>query len=126
MADGRPIEPWAAITNAPQSWLSESRASVPGVTRVATWPRSVGCGKSCQPIAVDKTLARVQWKGANDLSALAGKPVRFRFHLREGSLYAFWVGPDASGASHGYVAAGGPGLSGPIDTVGVKGYEKAP
>ena len=58
------------------------------------------------------------WKGAADLSALAGKPVRFRFHLRSGRLFAFWVSPDESGASHGYVAAGGPGYTGPTDTVG--------
>ena len=42
-------------------------------------------------------------------------------HLRGGRLYAFWVSPAASGASHGYVAAGGPGFKGPTDTVGVKG-----
>ena len=59
----------------------------------------------------------VTWKAAG-LGALAGKPVRFRFHLRNGRLYAFWVSPDASGASHGYVAAGGPGFAGPVDTVG--------
>jgi hypothetical protein len=40
------------------------------------------------------------------------KTVKFRFHLKRGSLYAFWVSPDKSGASHGYVAAGGPGLVG--------------
>jgi hypothetical protein len=73
---------------------------------------------NCEPIAADKTLIEVRWKGAKDLSALAGKPVRFRFTLCNGSLYAFWVSPDASGASHGYVAAGGPGFTGPIDTVG--------
>jgi hypothetical protein len=66
----------------------------------------------------DTTCARVAWKGRDDLSALAGKPVRFRFYLSEARLYSFWVSPDASGASHGYVAAGGPGFTGPTDTVG--------
>ena len=42
-------------------------------------------------------------------TALAGTPVRFRFHLRAGSIYSFWVSPDQSGASYGYVAAGGRG-----------------
>jgi len=65
----------------------------------------------------------VKWKGADNLSALAGKPVRFRFHLRNGALYAFWVSPDKSGASRGYVAAGGPGFTGPTDTVGSRGYQ---
>ncbi|MBN2023034.1 MAG: hypothetical protein JW809_09600 [Pirellulales bacterium] len=72
----------------------------------------------CEPTSGDKTLAEVRWKGIEDLSAVAGKPVRFRFSLKKGSLYAFWVSPEASGASHGYVAAGGPGLVGATDTLG--------
>jgi hypothetical protein len=36
--------------------------------------------------------------------------VRFRFTLTNGKLYAFWVSPETTGASHGYVAAGGPGI----------------
>jgi hypothetical protein len=57
------------------------------------------------------------------LTKLAGTPVKFRFHLRAGSIYSFWVNPDQSGASHGYVAAGGPGFTGPLDTVGSAIYE---
>jgi hypothetical protein len=77
---------------------------------------------NCVPIRADKTLQAVRWEGADDLAALAGKPVRFRFHLTNGRLYAFWVSPEASGASHGYVAAGGPGFTGPVDTVGAGAY----
>jgi hypothetical protein len=73
---------------------------------------------ACVPVRADRTRQAVTWKGARDLSALAGRPVRFRFTLRRGRLYAFWVSPEASGASHGYVAAGGPGFTGPTDTVG--------
>ncbi len=74
--------------------------------------------EKCVPIRADGTLRAVAWKGAGDLANVAGKPVRFRFHLRKGRLYAFWVSPDKSGASHGYVAAGGPGFTGATDTVG--------
>ena len=74
--------------------------------------------KNCDPVSGDKTLAEVNWQEDNDLSALVGKRVRFRFHLKNGALYAFWVSPDESGASHGYVGAGGPGFAGPRDTVG--------
>jgi hypothetical protein len=74
---------------------------------------------NCTPVRADQTLHEVQWKPAKDLSALAGQPVKFRFHLRNGRLYAFWVSPSQTGASHGYVAAGGPGFTGPTDTVGV-------
>jgi hypothetical protein len=73
----------------------------------------------CVPVRGDSTRAAVTWKGA-DLARLAGQAVRFRFHLRNGALYAFWVSPEETGASHGYVAADGPGLTGPTDTVGAK------
>ncbi len=72
----------------------------------------------CVPVRANGTRQRVEWQGVKDLSALSGKPVRFRFHLRQGRLYAFWISASASGASGGYVAAGGPGLTGPTDTVG--------
>jgi hypothetical protein len=71
------------------------------------------------PIAADGTIQPVRWRESSDLPDLAGQPVRFRFHLRGGRLYSFWVSPDGSGASHGYVAAGGPGYTNPVDTVGM-------
>ncbi len=73
---------------------------------------------NCEPLAGDATLAPVTWKGGPDLSALAGRPVRFLFELTSGSLYAFWVSRDETGRSDGYVAGGGPGYTGPTDTVG--------
>ena len=78
--------------------------------------------ENCVPLRADKTLQAVKWKGARDLSSLVGQPVKFRFHLKNGSLYAFWVSPDASGASHGYVAAGGPGFTNSTDTAGIAAY----
>jgi hypothetical protein len=74
--------------------------------------------ENSEPVREDRTLVGLKWKGIADLASLAGKPVRIRFHLRNGALYAFWVSPDATGASRGYVAAGGPGFTGPSDTVG--------
>ncbi|MCC6491055.1 MAG: glycosyl hydrolase family 32 [Candidatus Hydrogenedentes bacterium] len=73
---------------------------------------------ACVPVQHDKTKCEVRWDGVEDLSELSDKPVRFRFHLRQGKLYAFWVSPNVSGASRGYVAAGGPGFAGAIDTTG--------
>ena len=49
---------------------------------------------------------------------MSGKNVRLRFTLTSGALYAFWVTPDADGASHGYVGAGGPGFHGTLDAGG--------
>ena len=71
-----------------------------------------------RPVRTDSTLAPVTWKGTEPLAKLAGTPVRFRFTLQNARLYSFWVSPDESGASQGYVAAGGPGFTGTTDTVG--------
>jgi hypothetical protein len=68
----------------------------------------------CVPVRADRSLQPVAWK-TGELAAVAGKPVKFRFHVRGGQLYAFWVSAAKSGASNGYVAAGGPGFSGPVD-----------
>jgi len=73
---------------------------------------------ACSPVTGDGTRLAVRWKATADLSSAAGQDVRFRFHVRNGSLYSFWVSPDTSGASYGYVAAGGPGFTGPTDTAG--------
>ncbi len=69
----------------------------------------------CRVISEDATRIRVAWKGTDSVARLAGQPVRFRFRLRRGRLYAFWVSASESGASGGYVAAGGPGFSGARD-----------
>lgn len=66
---------------------------------------------NCAPLKGDATKLAVRWQGAEDLKALAGKPVKFRFSLRSGQLFAFWVSPETSGISRGYVAGGGPGFS---------------
>ena len=79
-----------------------------------------------QTLSDDRTQMKVDWKKASDLSAWAGQPVRFRFPLTDGDLYSFWVSPHSSGASHGYVAGGGPGFAGATDTVGETACGQAP
>jgi hypothetical protein len=71
----------------------------------------------CIAVRANSTRHRVQWEAVEDLAPLAGQPVRLRFQLRNGRLYSFWVSPSSSGASNGYVAAGGPGFDGPTDSV---------
>jgi hypothetical protein len=71
-------------------------------------------------ISTNNTRQEVTWTGAGDLSRWIGRPVQIRFFLANGSLFSFWIS-DESGASHGYVAAGGPGFTGPTDTVGAGG-----
>lgn len=72
----------------------------------------------CASIQTNKTLTEVNWSGAKDLANVTGKLVKFRFYLKNAKLYAFWASSEKSGASQGFVAAGGPGFSGPKDTVG--------
>ena len=79
--------------------------------------------ENCLAIRSDSTIQAVTWKVGNDVSSLAGRPVKFRFYSNNGQLYSFWVSPDPSGASYGYVAAGGPGLTGVIDAPAVHGLE---
>ncbi len=79
---------------------------------------------ACRPVTEDSTIRRIEWEGGEDPAALAGTPVRFRFFLTNGKLYSFWVSPDESGASYGYVAAGGPGFPRNRDTVGIEAYRE--
>jgi hypothetical protein len=76
---------------------------------------------NCTPIQTNGTIRQVQWKGGPDVSVLRGQSVKFRFYLRNGRLYSFWISPEATGASHGYVAAGGPRFKGIRDVVGEAG-----
>lgn len=70
----------------------------------------------CRPVRGDGTRLAVSWEDAADLAAVADRPVRLRFTLSDGRLYAFWVSPWTTGESRGYPAAGGPAFSGPLDT----------
>jgi len=59
----------------------------------------------------DSTKTELRFKGG-DLSSLAGKSLRFRFLVKCGTLYSFWVSPSRRGESCGYVAGGGPAYKG--------------
>src|SRR5262249_7912913 len=71
----------------------------------------------CEGTRQDSTRAEITWKGAS-LADLAGQSVRLRFYLDGGRLYSLWVAETARGESRGYVAAGGPGFDGALDTTG--------
>lgn len=94
--------------------LDSSGAQIAGFTK-----------DDCLPVRADKTLAPVAWKNGADLPALAGKPVRFRFYMNNGKLYSFWVSRDESGASRGFVAAGGPGYGRSYDVEGASALSAA-
>jgi len=44
---------------------------------------------NCPPIYGDSVDEVVKWKGGSDVSALAGKPVRLRFRLKDADIYSF-------------------------------------
>jgi hypothetical protein len=89
--------------------LGPGGKALPGFTR-----------NECKAVQENGTCQRVSWRRTADLAAFRGRPVRLRFHAAKCQLFSFWISPDRSGASHGYVAAGGPGFTGPSDTVGSK------
>jgi hypothetical protein len=62
------------------------------------------------PVRGNGTRLPVTWR-QHTLASLAGTPVRFRFRMTRGRLFAFWVSAWPSGESGGYVAAGGPAFS---------------
>ncbi len=45
----------------------------------------------CKYYTGNNTKALITWKSKPDLSELIGKPVKIRFHLKEGALYSFWI-----------------------------------
>ncbi len=63
--------------------------------------------EKCSPITGNGTKIPVTWSGQS-IASLANQPVRLRFRMTRGRLYAFWVSPSATGASSGFVGAGGP------------------
>lgn len=68
--------------------------------------------KDCIPVQkVNSTKTQIQWKKQASTGFLAGRKVRFRFHLTNGDLYSFWVSPWKTGESRGYTGGGGPGLN---------------
>ena len=52
------------------------------------------------------------------LAPLAGWPFRIRFYLDYGVLFSYGLTDDETDTSGGYVADGGPGLTGDKDRVG--------
>ena len=44
------------------------------------------------PLFGDELDAVVKWKSGSDLSALKGKPVRFRFMMKDADVFALRVG----------------------------------
>ena len=66
-----------------------------------------------------KSLPAVKGDGTKlavgTVAAFAGRPVRLRFNLKCGVLYAFWVSPSDRGESNGWLAGGGPAYSGLCD-----------
>jgi hypothetical protein len=46
-------------------------------------------GSDCDVLVGEETRHVVSWKGNSSLSALAGKPVRLKFHLQNAAIYSF-------------------------------------
>jgi len=68
--------------------------------------------ENCVPIHSDNTVQLVTWKNGHHFSSLSDQALRFKFYLRHGQLYSFWISPDLSGISGGDPGAGGPRVAG--------------
>jgi predicted neuraminidase len=90
--------------------------NVNGEVRVEVLDEGGEVLRSSLPAAGDRTKLKIEWPEGADLSGLTSKNVKFRFHLKNGSLFAFWVTPDQNGSSNGYVGAGGPAFNGTRDS----------
>ena len=78
---------------------------------VAGNPIAPFTAENCIAYHGNAVKTEIRWRGADDLSALRRRPVRFVFRMDRGDLFAFWVSANAAGASGGYLAAGGPGIT---------------
>lgn len=67
--------------------------------------------EECISFQGDSTKQIITWENKENVSSLAGKPVRIKFLIDDGHLYSFWVSPWDTGESRGYTAGGGSGLS---------------
>lgn len=79
----------------------------------------------CKSVSINSTIQQIEWEGIDDLSSLVGKKVKFRFNIKNGDLYAFWVSPSAKGESKGFVGGGGPGYPTSVDNQGINAYNEA-
>lgn len=70
--------------------------------------------EDCLPFIGNETCVELRWR-EHTLGELAGRPVRLRFRMDRGELFAFWVTDSTRGASGGYLGAGGPGYGGLVD-----------
>ncbi|MBI3878104.1 MAG: glycosyl hydrolase family 32 [Verrucomicrobia bacterium] len=113
------------VTKVPVSKTGPATAQSTNTMDVALSKESFGA-----MAGMDQTLAQANWGGVATLDFLRGRTVKFRFHLKNGKLYSFWVSPLAGlrngGASGGFVAAGGPHFDGPIDRIVNTSYRPWP
>jgi hypothetical protein len=62
----------------------------------------------CAGFCGNATKTEIRWQNGRTLADLRNRPVRFRFSMDRGDLYAFWVTDSPTGESGGYRGAGGP------------------
>ena len=109
-----------ASTSSSTSTRPRRRTARRGARRGRPGHRPVSRGRTACPVRADKTKQAVTWKGGATWP-LAGKPVRFRFHLKNGELYAFWVSPTDRVPAAATSPPGGPGSP---RTVGHRGPQE--
>jgi hypothetical protein len=89
--------------------------NIDGEIQVEVLDESLKVLRTSRVASGDQTKLKIEWTDGNDLSVQAGRNVKLRFHLKRGSLYAFWVTPDENGKSGGFLGVGGPSFKGVRD-----------
>jgi len=64
----------------------------------------------CMGFCGNATKVEIRWQGGPDMGCLRDRPVRLRFRMDRGDLYAFWISPAPDGDSRGHRGAGGPSV----------------
>jgi hypothetical protein len=70
--------------------------------------------EDCLGFCGNSTKNLIVWKNKT-LVGLGDRKIQLQFKMDRGDLFSFWITDDSSGQSGGYIAAGGPGLSGAKD-----------
>ncbi len=82
--DGRKLS-----INAKANWHAHVRVEV---LDVEGQPITYFTAGDCAAMQADRVDAEITWKNRPDLSELAGKPIRLRFHLQNARLYSYRIG----------------------------------
>jgi hypothetical protein len=79
--------------------IEVAQAGVAGFSTTVGQPAEGFSLDDCDPISGDHTDRAITWRGSDDLSRFAGRPIVLRFKLFKADLYALKFGPAGAAAA---------------------------